>query len=420
MDTRRDNRNSNRFSDNGTMRHPSKPVLLLLVLLLSLNACATYSAHDVGPTTIHQAKEQIPEEALMDVGIEVFQSAELTEEKAKDEGTTPEIRKAESHYIPYHLKNTLQRSSHWGAVRVLPTDAKGSDLLVRGTVVESNGEELVVRVEAVDSAGNTWLNKTYDMDVDGKAYRGTVQGEKDPFQDLYNTVANDLSAFKAKMTLEDLKKARQISRLQFAVDFAPEIFSDYLRIDGDGKVTINRLPSDDDPMVARLIQIRERDHMYVDTLNEYYDAFYNDMWPAYEDWRKANQAEQVALRKVRREATMKAVAGALLIGLAIAAGSGDFGPLPTMAAVGGTTLIVNGINVSKEAEIHREAIKELSESFGNEMKPMVLEFQGKQYELTGSAEEQYARWKELLRKIYLAETGFEPEGKAKEKHQKAD
>ena len=397
-------------------------IITLLFILFALNACATYGAHEVGPTVIHQAKEQIPEEALMDVGIEVFQSAELSEEDAKDEGTTPEIRKAEGHYMPYHLKNTLQRSSHWGAVRVLPADAKGSDLLVRGEIIESNGEELVLKVEAVDAAGNTWLNKTYELEADEKSYEGNVQGEKDAFQDLYNTVANDLAAYKGEKATADLRKIRSISTLQFASDFAPEIFSEYLRIDKSGKVTINRLPSDDDPMIARLLQIRERDNMYVDTLNEYYDVFYNEMWPAYEDWRKANQAEQVALRKVRREATMKAVGGVLLLAAAIALGSSDIasGALPGMMAVGGTALVVNGINISREAEIHREAIKELSESFGNEMKPMVMEFQGKKYELTGSAEEQYREWKDLLRKIYFAETGFVPEGKAGEKHPKGD
>ena len=66
----------------------------------------------------------------------------------------------------------------------------------------------------------------------------------------------------------------------------------------------------------------------------------------------------------------------------------------------------SGINISKQAEIHRVAIQELSESFGNEMKPVVMEFQGKKYELTGSAEEQYRHWRELLREIYYEETGF--------------
>ena len=75
-------------------------------------------------------------------------------------------------------------------------------------------------------------------------------------------------------------------------------------------------------------------------------------------------------------------------------------------------MIIDGFNISKEAEIHSAAIQELSESFGNEMKPVVMEFQGKKYELTGSAEEQFKRWRELLRKIYKAETGFDPDSSA--------
>jgi hypothetical protein len=42
------------------------------------------------------------------------------------------------------------------------------------------------------------------------------------------------------------------------------------------------------------------------------------------------------------------------------------------------------------------------------MQPVTMEFEGKQYELTGSAEEQFKHWKQLLRQIYYAETGFEP------------
>jgi hypothetical protein len=79
-----------------------------------------------------------------------------------------------------------------------------------------------------------------------------------------------------------------------------------------------------------------------------------------------------------------------------------------MIILGGQVLI-NGMNISKEAKIHSEAIKELSESFGNEMKPIVMDFEGKQYELTGSAQEQFDTWRKLLRQIYYAETGFGPD-----------
>ena len=83
--------------------------------------------------------------------------------------------------------------------------------------------------------------------------------------------------------------------------------------------------------------------------------------------------------------------------------------LQNILIIGGGAVIVDGINVSQQAEIHSAAIQELSESFGNEMKPVVMEFEGKQYELSGSAEEQYKRWRELLREIYYAETGFDPD-----------
>ena len=107
----------------------------------------------------------------------------------------------------------------------------------------------------------------------------------------------------------------------------------------------------------------------------------------------------------------KLLLGALLIAGAIAAGSQNSNigraMAPAMVIIGGQVFI-SGWNVSKEAEMHSAAIEELSESFGNEMQPVTMEFEGKQYKLTGSAEEQFKSWKMLLRQIYLAETGFEP------------
>ena len=58
--------------------------------------------------------------------------------------------------------------------------------------------------------------------------------------------------------------------------------------------------------------------------------------------------------------------------------------------------------------MHSAAIEELSESFGDEMQPVTMEFEGQQYELTGTAEDQFKHWRELLRQIYFAETGFDP------------
>jgi hypothetical protein len=108
---------------------------------------------------------------------------------------------------------------------------------------------------------------------------------------------------------------------------------------------------------------------------------------------------------------MRQVAGILMLVGAVALAAGDVnysGPLQVGLAVVGGQVIVDGFNISKQTQIHASAIKELSESFAGEMKPIVMEFQGRQYELTGSAEEQFHKWRDLLRKIYYAETGFAP------------
>ena len=152
--------------------------------------------------------------------------------------------------------------------------------------------------------------------------------------------------------------------------------------------------------------------MYVDTLNEQYEVYYNDMWPSYENWRQLNMAERKAIKEIKKKALTRQIIGALLIAGAIAAGSGNSNntvALQTGMVLVGGQVIMDGFNISKQAEIHEAAIEELSQSFSGEMQPVVMEFEGKQYELTGSAEEQFQQWRELLRQIYYTETGFEPD-----------
>jgi hypothetical protein len=379
--------------------------------ILVFTGCATYGAHKVNPTPIEQAKAEIPENQLIDVGILVFESEELTPEKAEEEGTNANIRKAESHFIPYHLKNTLQQSGHWGAIQVVPAETNSVDLLVKGKIIESNGEVLFLEIDVVEATGKRWFKKKYSAEASESIYAGNRAGETDAYQDLYNTIANDMVKFKMKLSPAEIETIRTVSKLKFAQEFAPDAFEGYLAKDKKGRLSVKRLPADNDPMMERLLKIREREYMYVDTLNNQYEGFYNDMWPSYENWRKLNLTERQAIKKIKREALTKQLVGALLVAGAILAGSRDSGAARALApaiAIAGGQVFIQGWNVSKEAEIHSAAIEELSESFGDEMQPVIMEFEGQQYELTGTAEEQFKRWKELLRQIYFAETGFAP------------
>jgi len=382
------------------------------VILVFLSGCATYYAQQVGPTPIMRAEQEIPEDQLLDVGILVFKSEELSDEKAEDEGTNNEIRKAESHFIPYHLKNTLQQSGQWGAVEVIPSTTDSVDITVNGKILESNGLHLGLNIEVADATGKRWFNKNYKAQATQTAYDGNRPGEKDAFQDIYNAIANDMAEYKMMLTAEQIGTIRTTAKLKYAREFAPDAFKGYLTDDKDQEIAIKRLPADDDPMMDRLLKIREREYMYIDTLNEQYNAYYHAMWPSYENWRELNLTERKAIKEIKKKALTRQLLGALLIAGAIAAGSSNSGntiALQTGMVIIGGQVILDGFNISKEAEIHEAAIRELSESFSGEMKPVVMEFEGRQYELTGSAEEQFQQWRDLLRKIYYAETGFEPD-----------
>ena len=68
--------------------------------------------------------------------------------------------------------------------------------------------------------------------------------------------------------------------------------------------------------------------------------------------------------------------------------------------------IWSAIRQNRDAGLHLDAIAELSESFGNEAAPMVVNIEGQERRLTGTAEAQFESWRRLLKEIYQAETGF--------------
>lgn len=397
--------------------HRSGPYFRLLAVLAVFVAAGCSSRPSgykiVRPTVINQSQEEVPEEQLLDVGVTIATPRELSEKQATRLGTNADIRKSEANFIPYHMKNTLQSSGHWGAVWVVPPEDDGVDLTIGSEIVGSNGELLQVAVDAVDSTGRVWLTGKYHAEVSPEHYDSSSASGEEIFQDLYNTVANEISAFKGTLSPNELEHIRTVSRMQDAVELSPDPYSDYLARGQDGTIELQRLPSDDDPHMQRVELIREREAMFRDTLDQYYEGFYINMQEAYDNWRQYNLVEIEAMREVKREAFLQTLAGVLMIAGAVALGSSgdsslaDFGS-GALVIVGGQVLI-NGINVSQQTAIHSEAIAELSESFGAEMRPMVIELEGKQYELTGTVSEQYLEWQNLLRRIYFEETGFDPD-----------
>jgi hypothetical protein len=189
---------------------------------------------------------------------------------------------------------------------------------------------------------------------------------------------------------------------------SPDAFAGHLDSDGKGHYTIVRLPAIDDPMLARVRKIRERDYLFIDTLQQYYASFNGQMSGPYQEWRKLSYEEAVALQELRAESTRKLIAGAAMVIAGVAAsGSNDnvSRAAGNIAILGGGTIFKSGMDARTEAEIHVQALEELGLSLEAEIAPQIIELEDRTVTLTGSVEDQYQQWRELLRQIYATEVG---------------
>jgi hypothetical protein len=387
---------------------------LLYGLLLLLPACSTVLHENVKPDVQAQrASTEVAEDHLLDVWIALFTPGAIPDDADDARGLSERIRQAEARYMPVQLRATLEQTGYWGAVRVVPQDTTGADVLVRGTVLASDGEQLELRISAADASGVRWFERVYTAGTTPDAYAQPEGSGREVFQALYNAIANDLAEYRNGLSVQRIATIRRIAALRFADDLAPDAFAGYLEQDDEGTYSIARLPSAADPMVKRVDAIRERDFMLVDTLNGHFDNFHANMREPYFQWRKSRLEELEAMRVIQRDARNRKLLGAAAIvgAIAIEVLGGDStrastGTLRNVMVVGGAYAVKTGFDKAAEARIHEDAIEELGESFAAESQPLIVEVEGETHQLTGSAEAQYAAWRALLRRIYASETGL--------------
>jgi hypothetical protein len=376
-----------------------------------------------------QATTEIPEEQLLDIGVHIFnpgvpKRVEEDPELADKTRIYPEIRYAEARYFAMQLRDTLEGTGHWGAARVVPTTVNSFDVTVDGLIVESNGAVLKVNVTVRDATGRTWYaDREYEGRADTRAYKDGYNAGRDPFENVYVAIANDLLAARNARKPEDLANIRRVSELRFAADFAPVAFSQYLEKNKKtGEYRVLRLPAEDDVLVKRIGQIRERDYGMIDTVSENYAAFSERLEEPYLSWRRYIYDEITAEEKLKAQARNRMLLGAAAVVAAVAvpdscntsdcARVADAARYGAMA--GGVAAVISGYRKREEAKIHTESIKEISGSFQSEAAPLVVDVEGRTLRLTGTAEEQYAEWRRLLHELYREETGLVPAAPAAE------
>jgi hypothetical protein len=399
-----------------------KIIAVLMICPFLLSGCATRSrtSSTVGPpvsstfTSDPEKIESVVNTPKLDVIIPVFDSG-LPEDPADndDEKIWPELRRAEANRFAYKLKEKLEATGQFGAVRVTPDATATGDLYVIGRIEQSNGEEVAIEIEVIDISGDRWLNETFEHEVSKAFQENQRNNGLDPYDPVFIEAAAEIVDELRKHNRNDLEELHYLADLRFGANFSEGAFMQYMKTD-DGEYSLVRKPSDEDPMLQRVRAIRVRDQLFVDGLQDNYASFSEQMNESYLMWQKQSLLETQAEREAGRKAIGQAVGGVFLIGLAVLSAvagarsnsSGSSAAGATGAIIGGmagTSLLSESFKTSDEAKVHRESLNELGQSVDLALSPQVIAFEKESVQLTGDAREQFMQWRAFLQKIYSEE-----------------
>jgi len=385
-------------------------------------ACSSTEVMIAHAVDLNKPTEVVPEEQLLDVGVVVFDPGVPEGEIPKDvleelirEGTFVHIRRMKSMYMAVELQRTLQTSGHWGGVWVMPESSNAADVNVTAKILHSDGDIARIEAKAVDSTGRVWIDDVYELETAAGVYNRQRYPGVDPYQDLFNMIANDLAAAQAALSPSEKSRIRTVAALRYAEELSPEAFAGYVEQQRNGTYALKRLPAEGDPMFARTERVRARERLFVETLGAHYFGFSREAQDSYHGWREYAREEAISIRELTKSARWRTGLGIATILASVVygsnAGNDSFSDRVLRDALMymGMDVLQTGAVRRQEKRLHTEALEELSLSFDDEVQPLVVEIQGTEHRLTGTAEAQYHEWRDLLKRLFVSETGFAAE-----------
>lgn len=393
----------------GKREGPKLPAqaILLAGLLCMLSACAVHLPRAT-PYEDLQLVATEPEEAwLLDVAIAEF---DYLPDEAGPEGeglTLAAVRAAESRYMPVMLQYTLTASGSWGEVNVLPELDGSYDVQLQATILESSGHTLALQVSVRDATGRQWFDRRYTEHVGDNVFGAQSLGVNDPFQGIYNRIANDLLAFRQT---RDTGQLRQVALMRFGSRIAPEAYGDYLAVDRRGIAALERLPAPDDPVHARMQQIRLRDRAFHGALQTRYFDYVRSISDNYLQYRRLAFLEVRQQHEQQGEARSNLLSGLFWLGVASATADYDTVLGSTVTALA----VLEGIGDLQAGiaglPVDNGVLAELSESFGNDVSEEVVQLEHDVVVLEGNVESLYRQWQDILQQMFREDRGVVTEG----------
>jgi len=188
--------------------------------------------------------------------------------------------------------------------------------------------------------------------------------------------------------------------MQFARELAPEVYGQYLQ-SGNDALVLTRLPSADDPIYSRIADMRQRNDVLIDTLQDRYDLFVRGI-------------EQPYLLFLDRSLRITELINAWLLRLSRDSEYSDFldkdftESFETRFGMGRSPLYnsrSNSLNSGWRTEYYAMALAEAGFSLDELVRPESEIFNERIVSLTNGAGIQYSQWKIILDELYELESG---------------
>lgn len=325
--------------------------------------------------------------SYLDVSIRIF-SFEAAAGPAPAEAAAPvsteEIRQAEARYIPMLLRYRLEATGRFGAVRVLPVIDDGAELRISGSILYSDPHSLQIALQVQDSRNVTWLDKTYTAAAVSSETLSEPTPLDDDFHSLYAAIVNDLLAQLDQLEAEALQEITTVAMLRYGAGLVPEHFRPYLQESPEGILRPRRLPARGDPLLSRIEEVRQREYLFIDVVDEEYGLFFAEVKPVYDMWRefRRGQTQSISDFTARRQD-----------------GDSDF-------RRGTYYALQESYNNYRWVKLQELYLDELREGFANETEAREIELSDSLFRLTGTMEQQYRQWRRILAEMYKLEAGL--------------
>ncbi|MXW54381.1 MAG: hypothetical protein F4X44_03645 [Gammaproteobacteria bacterium] len=345
-----------------------------------------------------------------------------------DKGIWPELRRSESVWAAFKLKEWMHRYNQFDEIIVCADSSVSADLYLIGKILKSDGETMSIEYSVIDATGSVWFadeTDTYRVEIGW--HQRNEGSDKDPFDPLYNKIAETVyEALKDRgkahvknlekssrnnqnqgHSLSDLERIELTRDLAFARFLSPEEFGDSI-VASNGRYQIQYIPSRGGPDWTRIESIQTREDAFLEVVEKYYSQFVEDIGDEYHQWQLDSFPIAREIRIAKRNRAIQGVAGTVLLVASVAAaadGAADDGDssaeLGTKvgAAIGGS-LIVSSFMQNARRKAAVDEINELGGSLHNSLKPTRVDLNGKVVTLSGTVHDQFTQWRAMLTEMY--------------------